>query len=80
MLPNKYNSGVTLIELLIVLAITGILTTILVPNLLNARNRSLDVAAQSYLRDAVTTQAIYWFDNSSYTQSVSDLSALGLKP
>jgi prepilin-type N-terminal cleavage/methylation domain-containing protein len=43
--------GFTLAELLIVVAIVAILAAVLIPNILNARTRGLQAAAQSYARD-----------------------------
>ena len=76
---HNRNAGMTLIELLVVMVITGILSTTLIPNLMNARNRSIDVAAQSYLRDAMTMQEIHWLDTGVYTLVIADLSSVGLK-
>ena len=48
--------GFTLLELLIVIAIIGILSAVLIPNLLNARKRAFDAGAQTCLKEAATRQ------------------------
>lgn len=66
---NKRNKGFTLIELLIVIAIIGILAAVLIPNLLSARNRAHDTAAQACAREILTAGEIHNIDNvnSGYT-------------
>src|SRR5690625_2894346 len=60
---NRSNKGFTLIELLIVIAIIGILAAVLIPNLLSARSRALDTAAQACAREVLTAAEIYNIDN-----------------
>ena len=64
----KDQKGFTLIELMIVIAIIGILAAIAIPQFSAYRTRSYNSAAQADLRNATTAQEAYFVDNQLYTQ------------
>ncbi|MDR6218470.1 prepilin-type N-terminal cleavage/methylation domain-containing protein [Deinococcus soli (ex Cha et al. 2016)] len=71
---NQKTAGFTLIELLIVIAIIGILAAVLIPNLIGARVRAYDSAAQTCAKQIGTAQEIYQIDSNTYASTLATLS------
>ena len=70
---KKKESGFTLIELMIVIAIIGILAAIAIPQFAAYRKRSYNAAAESDLRNAATAQEAYYVDNATYTTGIANI-------
>ncbi len=62
----RKNEGFTLIELMIVIAIIGILAAIAIPQFSAYRTRSYNAAAEADIRNAATAQEAYYVDNQTY--------------
>lgn len=67
------EGGFTLIELMIVIAIIGILAAIAIPQFAAYRTRSFNAAASADLRHLATTQEAYFVDHDIYSSSVGRL-------
>lgn len=72
----KSKKGFTLIELMIVIAILGILAAVAIPNFLNARGKAQDAAALSTLEAVKTALEMYAADNGTYPISSANVAAL----
>ena len=75
MLPTREGPmntrGFTLIELLIVVVIIGILAAIAIPKFANTKEKAVLASMKSDLRNLITAQEAFFFDNTDYAGSVT---------
>ena len=72
-MPSLQRRGFTLIELLIVVVIIGVLAAIAVPKFQNTKGKANAASLRADLRNLITAQEAYFYDNSAYTATLSDL-------
>jgi type IV pilus assembly protein PilE len=71
---SRYKvKGMTLIELLLVLALVGILLSMAVPKLMPLIGRTKSLEAQMQLKHLLTLEKNYFYINSKYTNSLDDI-------
>ena len=66
-------NGMTLIELLLVLALIGILLSMAVPKLMPLIGRTKSLEAQMQLKHILIIEKNYFFMNSKYTSNIEDI-------
>jgi general secretion pathway protein G len=73
---RKGQAGFTLIELMVVIAILGVLTAILIPNFMRARSQSQLARCQLDLRNIAAGLELYYVQNQNYPAQAGWDSAL----
>jgi type IV pilus assembly protein PilA len=77
----KTQSGFSLIELLIVIAIILVITAIAVPNLLRSRQAANQASAVANLRTVTTAAVSYWVQyGNGYPPNLATLGGVGAAP
>ena len=64
--PTNTDTGFTLLELLVAMAVLGILATIALVQYAEYKGRGFDARAESSLRMVVAAEEAYFIENSSY--------------
>ena len=77
---HRRSHGFSLIELLIVVAVIGVITTIAIPNLLGALHRGRQKRTMGDLRTLATAVESYASDNDVYPEQVAIGSVVALQP
>lgn len=76
----RHQVGFTLIELMVVLAIIGVLAALIVPNVLGRADDARVMAARTDVGNLMQALKLYRLDNQRYPTSDQGLNALLLKP
>ncbi len=78
--PRKPDSGVTLIEMIVVLVIIGLVAAMVVPNVIGRPDEARVTLAASDIRSISSALELYRLDNRTYPTTSQGLEALVTKP
>jgi general secretion pathway protein G len=78
--PRRAQRGFTLIELMVVLAIIGVLAALVVPNVLGRADDARVTAARTDVNNLMQALKLYRLDNQQYPTAEQGLAALVIKP
>jgi general secretion pathway protein G len=79
-MQSKNQRGFTLIELMVVLAIIGVLAALIVPNVMGRADDARVTAARTDVANLMQALKLYRLDNQRYPTAEQGLSALVTKP
>ncbi|MGE0372408.1 MAG: type IV pilin protein [Gammaproteobacteria bacterium] len=77
---NNGNRGFTLIELVMVIAIVGILMAIAIPSYNNSTTKARRADGQTALMDVMVRQERFYTENNTYTTNLAALPAQAASP
>jgi type IV pilus assembly protein PilE len=74
------NSGFTLVELIMVIAVIGILMAIAIPSYNSSTTKARRADGQTALMDVMVRQERFYTENNTYTTNLADLPAQDTSP